>query len=761
MEDERRRRRGHPLLRWRTRAEGDYSHGFSQGQIQSLSAICHTLLPSLPPPPPETLSDQDKTNFPALVSFYRATASQPPIPDEVAEMMVRHGRPEAIMVVKIALKILSSRLGSLLLCGTLCFDSKWPFLHTFSELPLNVREEIMRTWSKQGGLFVPLRITFLLVKFFSMFYYFSQSDGRSKNPAWEAIGYTVDTREGSWDETEEERPLDKGIIETAQENDVTIRQSLINRGVHVAEEEDDDGVHKIRCDAVVIGSGSGGGVAAANLAKAGLNVIVLEKGNYFTPRDYSSLEGPSLVELYEKSGILTTVDGKFMILAGSAVGGGSTVNWSASIRTPDHVLREWSAENKINLFTSREYQSAMDEVIRRIGVEERCGRDGFQNQVLRKGCERLGLKVDPVPRNSPGDHYCGSCGYGCRTGDKKGTDQTWLVDAVDYGAVILTGIKAERFILEDNNNSDSSYNGRRKRCVGVVAGSLGGKMKKKLWIEARVSISAAGSLLTPPLMISSGLKNPHIGRNLRLHPVLMTWGYFPEEGSEFQGKMYEGGIITSVHHVRDAESKSGSRAVLETPLIGPASYAGLVPWVSAADFKERMVRYGRTAHVFALVRDNGSGEVVKEGDVTYRLSQLDKERLSVGLRQALRILIAAGAVEVGTYRSDGQRMKCKGLTKQAMEEFLDSVDAVGGVRTRGEHWTTYFSAHQMGSCRMGASAGEGAVDENGESWETQGLFVCDGSVLPSAVGINPMITIQSTSYCISTRIAESLQKKGR
>ncbi|CAA7050125.1 unnamed protein product [Microthlaspi erraticum] len=727
-----RRSRGHPLLRSKKRA-GGYNHGFSLSQIQTLSVICQTLLP----PPPQQQQ--------AL------KGSQPPFPDEVADMIVKNGRAQAVKVLKMILTILSFRFGTFLLCGSLCLDKRWPFVLNFSELPLYKREEIMRKWSRKSGLLLPLRITFFLTKFYTLFSFFSQTDENLKNPALEAIGYCNDTTETSNEEGEKQRPLEKGIIETTNESDITITQSLIKKGLHVSR-ENNDGVHRIRCDAVVIGSGSGGGVAAANLAKAGLKVLVLEKGNYFAAQDYSALEGPSMMELYEKSGLLTTVDGKFMVLAGSTVGGGTAVNWSASIRTPDHVLQEWSEESKIRFFGSQEYQSAMNEVTTRIGVTERCESEGFQNQVLRKGCERLGLKVVSVPRNASENHYCGSCGYGCRAGDKNGTDRTWLVDAVENGAVILTGVKAERFVLVDNESKE-----RKKRCVGVVASSVGGK---KFMIEARVTVSSAGSLLTPPLMLTSGLKNRNIGKNLKLHPVLMTWGYFPEKGSEFSGKIYEGGIITSVHHVNDGD-ESECRAILENPLIGPASYAGLSPWVSGADLEERMMKYGRTAHLFALVRDSGSGEVLKESEVTYRTSKRDRENLRVGLRQALRVLVAAGAVEVGTYRNDGQRMKCEGVTREEMEEFLDGVEADGGVSTKKEYWTTYFSAHQMGSCRMGRTEEEGAVDEKGESWEAEGLFVCDGSVLPSAVGVNPMITIQSTAYCISQKIVQSLQNDSR
>ncbi|KAE8670564.1 Long-chain-alcohol oxidase FAO1 [Hibiscus syriacus] len=730
--------------------ERKYSHGFSSSEMETLGSFAEVIFPCLPP----NTCFEGRQNHPnkAVQSFLKASASESPIPDEVAELLTKRAFTETLILLRAVLMLLSTRLGTLLLCGRHCLGHKWPFITRFSCIPLEKREKILQMWFKEHRLlFTPVRVAFIYFKVMCLFVYFSRVGEDGHNPAWEAIGYSADNVDDNSQVTKD-RPLQNGMIETANEKDSTLYRSLTQKGLQVTEDTERN-VCRIECDAVIVGSGCGGGVAAAMLAGAGLKVVVLEKGNYFTSADYSPFEGPSLDQLYECGGILPTLDGQFLLLAGSTVGGGSAVNWSACIKTPKPVLKEWSEDCQIPLFGTTEYVSAMETVCERIGVTEDCIEEGFQNQVLRRGCENLGLKVEKVPRNSSESHYCGSCGFGCRRGDKKGTDRTWLVDAVNNDAVIISGCKAERFVLERNKSGST----RKMKCLGVIAKSTNQNITKKLHIEAKVTISACGALCTPLLMYSSGLKNQNIGRNLHLHPVLMAWGYFPNSNSEFKGKSHEGGIITSVHKVVADDNKL--QAIIETPSMGPAQYSVLCPWISGLDLKTRMLKFSRTAHMITIIRDRGSGIVNVGGRVTYKFDALDRQNMIAGLRQSLRILVAAGAVEVGTHRSDGQRIRCKGKSNEELEEFLDSVSSATSAFSTGENWVVHTSAHQMGSCRIGINEKEGAVDENGESWEAEGLFVCDASVLPSAVGVNPMITIQSTAYCLSKKIAESLKQQ--
>ncbi|CAL5208213.1 unnamed protein product [Lathyrus oleraceus] len=737
----------HPLLRGGRRDK--YSNPFSSAEMESLASICEALLPPLDS---ELLNKKgvQPTNK-AMEFFWNVSGSDFSIPQEVAEMFVERALPEAFTIVRVILWMLSTRFGTFLLCGSLSHTNKWPFINTFSNLSLRNREIVLQKWFKHR-FFTPVRLAFLSIKIFCVIVFFSQCNENGENLAWEAIGYHVDNHENA-NNSRKERPLEKGIVEAMNEDNASLPKSLSKKGLEI-EIDSKNNILKVKCDVVIVGSGCGGGVAAAVLASSGLKVLVLEKGNYFTPRDYSCLEGPSMNELYESGGTCSTLDGKIGILAGSMVGGGSAVNWSACIKTPDYVLKDWSENHNLPLFSSFEYVSAMDIVCKRIGVTDTCVEEGLQNQVLRKGCNKLGLQVDYVPRNSSQNHYCGSCNYGCRKGDKQGTDVTWLVDAVEHGAVILTRCKAEKFILANNEEGGV----RRKKCLGVMANVLTENITWRIQVEAKATISSCGAISSPPLMISSGLKNKNIGRNLHLHPVLMTWGHFPDSLSDLKGKIFEGGIITSVHKVL-SKSKEDSevKAIIETPALAPGTFSTLFPWESGFDFKERMLRYSRTVHLITIIKDRGSGEVRTEGRIKYELDEeFDKKNMKHGLQRALRILIAAGAVEVGTHKN-GERIVCSGTNEKELKKFVESICATEGPMSHEESWSLYASAHQMGSCRMGTTEKEGAVDENGQSWEAEGLFVCDASLLPTAIGVNPMITVESIAYCVAKGIAEALR----
>jgi hypothetical protein len=98
----------------------------------------------------------------------------------------------------------------------------------------------------------------------------------------------------------------------------------------------------LESDVVVIGSGSGGGVTAAALAQAGKRVIILEAGSYWNESDFVQSEPLAYQKLFLRGGFFPSADGMVSIAAGSTVGGGSTVNWSNSLLTPNTVRASWA-----------------------------------------------------------------------------------------------------------------------------------------------------------------------------------------------------------------------------------------------------------------------------------------------------------------------------------------------------------------------------------------------------------------------------------
>src|SRR3989442_13742242 len=232
------------------------------------------------------------------------------------------------------------------------------------------------------------------------------------------------------------------------------------------------------CDVVVVGSGAGGGVVAAELAGSGKDVIALEKGGYRNEADFTHQEGEALETMYDAGGLLATRDLGLVVLQGSTLGGGTVINYTTSFRTPDAVRREWAREHGLPHFESDEFTRALDAVARRLGVNTDHARPSGRDQVLIRGLEQLQWHHGLLPRDVRGcsqDDACGYCGMGCRRGAKQSTLITYLQDAAAQGARIVVGCDVRRVVIERGGASGIEARGgshalrvRAKTVVGAA-----------------------------------------------------------------------------------------------------------------------------------------------------------------------------------------------------------------------------------------------------------------------------------------------------
>ncbi|RDX72990.1 Long-chain-alcohol oxidase FAO4A, partial [Mucuna pruriens] len=752
------------------------TNSLSPRQMKSLSALCDTILPSLSVNNIDT-SDQSLTNF------YQTSASMAGTPERFGGWISEKLKHPMTGLLKLVLWLLSTWFGTLIFCGVACLSTRFPFIHSYPELSMDKRQEIMRSWSL--SYIRHYKMLFRTVKLLTLLIFFSQLDESEDNASWKAIGYCgpdpelkaqlknhfldgkskggEEDKEGEDEDAEEViGPLYKGLVHLNYPRDITadaLRRfgfpvSVIRRKHKGAASLSSPSL-VIQCDAVVVGSGSGGGVIAGVLAKAGYKVLVLEKGGYSARNNLSLLEGPSMDQMYLSSGLVATDDMGVFILAGSTVGGGSAINWSASIKTPQHVCKEWCEKHGLELFESELYRQALGAVCEKMEVQSEIEDEGFNNAVLRRGCKEMGYPVNNIPRNSPADHYCGWCCMGCKDGRKKGTSETWLVDLVKSGnGAILPGCEAMKVLHKKKEGMD------RKVARGVAFQFEYKGTKDFCVVESKVTIVACGTLSTPSLLKRSGLRNHNIGRHLHLHPVTMAWGYFPDSGSsevwpEAYKKSYEGGIMTAMSSVVAEFEQSGYGAVIQTPSLHPGMFSIVTPWTSGTDIRERMRKFSRTAHIFALARDQGSGTVDSPHKISYHLADVDEANLQKGIEKVLRILAAAGAEEIGTHHNKGRTLNVKQVSYHEFEKFVKEESS----RALTDLKTPLCSAHQMGSCRMGVNPKQSVVNQTGETWEVEGLYVADASVFPTALGVNPMVTVQAIAYCTAQSVVQVLRRK--
>jgi len=482
------------------------------------------------------------------------------------------------------------------------------------------------------------------------------------------------------------------------------------------------------CDVVIVGSGAGGAVAAATLAEAGLEVIVIEAGPYLNRDTYPAEPLAAVGALYRDGG-LTVAAGRPAIPTpvGRAVGGTTVINSGTCIRTPGPVLAAWSREHGIAW--AEELGSdfaAAEEVLDVRPVDpERMGRNG---QLLRAGAEALGVSHAPLRRNAGDCVQCSSCPTGCRLDAKRAMHVTYLPRAVAAGARIRAGVEARRI----------DFDGDRAAGVECRAAPARGERPRRYSVRAREAVLLAGGAFgTPELLMRSGFRSAsgELGRNLRIHPACWVGARFADEVRGWEGVMQSYAV--------DEWQPAG---LLLEATFTPLAFGG--QWLpgTGVEHQRRLLAFGNLAATGVHLSDRSRGRVKLAGDgslrIAYRLTRDDARRLAFGIARAAELYYAAGAREVYP-----QVAGLPTLPRGRIADFEASPPRRSALRLE--------AFHPMGTARMDADPRRGVVGVDGRVHGADGLYVADGSLMPSSIGVNPMLTIVALASRVTRGLADA------
>jgi choline dehydrogenase-like flavoprotein len=496
------------------------------------------------------------------------------------------------------------------------------------------------------------------------------------------------------------------------------------------------------CDVAIVGSGAGGSAAAAILAEAGLDVMVLEAGPYMDRGSYPEEPLAALAALYRDGG-LTLAEGRPAIPTpvGRAVGGTTVINSGTCFRAPDDVLARWRSENGIEWATelAPDYAQA-EETLHVTPVDpETMGRNG---QILMEAADALGVSHHPLSRNAGRCSQCSSCPQGCRLDAKRAAHVSYLPRAVAAGARVRAGVEADALVFDGERAT-----GVRGRS-GVAWHQNGSPTHERANGDGsgrpyelrarRAVIVAGGAFGTPELLLRSGFRSPsgELGRNLRIHPACWVGARFEEEVRGWDGVMQS-------YAVDEWQDRGILLEATFTPLAFGAQW---LPGTGEAH-QERILAYDRIASTGVHLSDTSSGRVGLAADgslrVTYKLTRSDADLLTFGIARACELFQAAGAVEVYPQIAG-----------------LPTIDAAGVAeldrRAPSAHRLRLEAFHPMGTAAMDADARRGVVGTDGAVHGARDLYIADGSLFPSSLGVNPMMTIIAMASRVSRRLADKL-----
>ncbi len=500
---------------------------------------------------------------------------------------------------------------------------------------------------------------------------------------------------------------------------------------------------KITCDVAIVGSGAGAGITAELLSRAGLNVVIVEEGPLKSSSDFRQRESEAYPALYQESGSRKTTDKAISILQGRCVGGSTTVNWTSSFPTPVPTLQHWQQHFGLDDFSRAALDPYFEQAERRLNVTPWLVPPNENNDLLRRGADKLGISSAAIARNVKGCWSLGSCGMGCPTNAKQSMLVTTIPEALDKGATLLVETRAEQLVM-------SGGKAQALRCVAVQPnGAVQGGAHTT--VVARHFVLAGGAINSPAVLLRSKAPDPHgrLGTRTFLHPVVMSAAVLEQKVEGWSGAPQ---TIYTDHFLETQPIDGPIGFKLEAPPLHPVILATTLPG-HGQTHADLLAKFPRTHVLLALLRDgfhaqSQGGRVQLRGDGSAALDYPLTDFVMDGARRALlamaELQFASGAQEVLPVHEMARPYTSWAQARAAIEQ-LPMKPLL----------TKVVSAHVMGGCGLAGTEALGVVRPDGVHWQVDNVSVHDGSIFPTSVGANPQLSI----YGIVNRLAQGLAQR--